>query len=99
MRTAAPSAQLSYSLRCRLEKCEFPKRTEVCSMSKDGCSPLFIACKRGNVEVRRMRQRLRNSNSFLKFSPFSHIETADFQGMVEPIVTKGGYTNFCGSIP
>ena len=48
---AAPSAQLSYPLRCRLEKCDFPKRREVCAMSKDGCSPLFIACKRGNVEV------------------------------------------------
>ena len=51
VRTAAPSAQLSYPLRCRLEKCDFPKRREVCAMAKDGCSPLFIACKRGNVEV------------------------------------------------
>ena len=51
VRTAAPSAQLSASLRFRLEKCDFPKRQEVCAMSKDGCSPLFIACKRGNVEV------------------------------------------------
>jgi len=51
VRTAAPSAQLSASLRFRLEKCDFPKRQEVCAMSKDGCSPLFIACKRGNVEI------------------------------------------------
>ena len=51
VKTAAPSAQLSYNLRNRLERYERPCRGEICSQVKEGCSPLFIACKKGNVEV------------------------------------------------
>ena len=51
IRSAAPGAQLSYSLRCRLERCEFKTRSEICSKAKDGSTPLFVACKKGNVEI------------------------------------------------
>jgi ankyrin repeat protein len=51
VRSAAPGAQLSYNLRCRLERCDFKVRSEICSRAKDGSTPLFIACKRGNVEI------------------------------------------------
>ncbi len=44
VRNAAPSAQLSYSLRSRLERVERPDRRGVVSRikDKDGCSPLFL---------------------------------------------------------
>lgn len=51
VKCAAPSAQLSYTLRCRLERCEREIRRIICERTKDGCSPLFVACKKGNVEV------------------------------------------------
>lgn len=51
VKLAAPSAQLSYGLRCRLERCDRDYRQVLCSNIKDGCSPLFLACKRGNFEV------------------------------------------------
>jgi ankyrin repeat protein len=51
VKSAAPGAQLSYSLRCRLERCDFKVRSEICSRPRDGSTPLFIACKRGNVEI------------------------------------------------
>lgn len=53
VRNAAPSAQLSYSLRSRLERVERTDRRGVVSRikEKDGCSPLFLACKKGNVEI------------------------------------------------
>eukprot|EP00096_Caligus_rogercresseyi_P003603 TRINITY_DN16864_c0_g1_i1.p1 TRINITY_DN16864_c0_g1~~TRINITY_DN16864_c0_g1_i1.p1 ORF type:complete len:181 (-),score=43.32 TRINITY_DN16864_c0_g1_i1:8-550(-) len=51
VKCAAPSAQLSYSLRSRLERCEKSTRREITSRVKDGTSPLFIACKKGNVEI------------------------------------------------
>ena len=47
----APSAHLSFPLRCRMEKLDVEARKEICSKSKEGCSPLFVACKKGNVEV------------------------------------------------
>jgi len=50
-RCAAPSAQLSYSLRSRLERVERLERRGVVSRIREGCSPLFIACKKGNVEI------------------------------------------------
>jgi hypothetical protein len=31
VRSAAPAAQLSYNLRCRLERVEFRSRSEICS--------------------------------------------------------------------
>jgi len=51
VRLAAPSAQLTYTLRSRLERVDRLHRRAVVSRIKDGCSPLFIACKKGNVEI------------------------------------------------
>ncbi|XP_023335269.1 protein fem-1 homolog A [Eurytemora carolleeae] len=51
VRLAAPSAQLTYTLRSRLEKVERVERRGIVSRVKEGCSPLFIACKKGNVEI------------------------------------------------
>ena len=51
VRLAAPCAQLSYNLRCRLERCDPKIRSEICSRSKEGSNPLFTACKKGNVEI------------------------------------------------
>ncbi|KAK6633111.1 hypothetical protein RUM43_012855 [Polyplax serrata] len=48
---ADPGARLSYHLRNRLEKLPKNVRREIASLSKDGCTPLFIACKRGHVEI------------------------------------------------
>lgn len=47
----APGARLSYMLRTRLDRFQRAERTEIVSRTKDGCAPLFVACKRGNVEV------------------------------------------------
>lgn len=51
VRTAAPSSQLSASLRSRLERCDPMQRREICSKSKDGSTPLFSACKKGKAEI------------------------------------------------
>ncbi|XP_011137078.1 protein fem-1 homolog A [Harpegnathos saltator] len=47
----APGARLTYSLRNRLEKYKKDVRREIVSRTKEGCAPLFIACKKGNVEI------------------------------------------------
>jgi len=47
----APGAQLTYALRNRLEKYKREVRKDIVSRMKDGCAPLFIACKRGHVEI------------------------------------------------
>ncbi|XP_012287674.1 protein fem-1 homolog CG6966 [Orussus abietinus] len=47
----APGARLSYKLRNRLEKFKVDTRKQIVSRTKDGCAPLFIACKRGQVEI------------------------------------------------
>lgn len=51
VKKAAPCAQLTYWLRNQLERCDEQERSELASRVKDGCSPLFIACKKGNVEI------------------------------------------------
>jgi len=52
VKSAAPGARLTYNLRTRLERFSKPDRKEiVCKLNKDGCAPLFIACKRGHVEI------------------------------------------------
>jgi len=51
VKLAAPSAQLHYTLRSRLERVERADRHTVVSRIKEGCSPLFLACKKGNVEI------------------------------------------------
>ncbi|XP_048505625.1 protein fem-1 homolog C isoform X2 [Athalia rosae] len=48
---AAPEARLTYQLRNRLEKYKIEIRKEIVCRTKDGCAPLFIACKRGHVEI------------------------------------------------
>lgn len=47
----APGARISYALRNRLEKYKADIRQDIVSRMKDGCAPLFIACKRGHVEI------------------------------------------------
>ncbi|XP_026827953.1 protein fem-1 homolog A isoform X2 [Ooceraea biroi] len=47
----APGAQLTYALRNQLEKYKQEERKEIVSRMKDGCAPLFIACKRGHVDI------------------------------------------------
>lgn len=51
IRHAAPGARLAYMLRNRLEKYKTEELKELVSRTKDGCAPLFIACKRGHVEI------------------------------------------------
>ena len=43
--------QLSYSLRSRIERVDRRDRRQIVSRIREGCSPLFIACKKGNVEI------------------------------------------------
>lgn len=50
-RYAAPGARLSYQLRAQLERFCKEVRKEIACRVKDGCAPLFVACKRGNVEI------------------------------------------------
>lgn len=47
----APGAQLTYALRNRLEKYKREVRKDIVSREKEGCTALFIACKRGHVEI------------------------------------------------
>ena len=51
VKSAAPGARLTYSLRTKLEKYPKSDRKEIASRVKDGCAPLFIACKRGHIEI------------------------------------------------
>ena len=48
---AAPGARLSCQLRTQLEKFCREVRREIACRVKDGCAPLFVACKRGHVEI------------------------------------------------
>ncbi|KAJ8960036.1 hypothetical protein NQ318_009473 [Aromia moschata] len=48
---AAPGARLSYTLRNKLEKYSQEVRRDIVNRIKVGCSPLFIACKKGQVEI------------------------------------------------
>ncbi|KAG8269251.1 hypothetical protein J6590_004547 [Homalodisca vitripennis] len=48
---AAPGARLSYAIRTRLERFSKEHRKEIVCRLKDGCAPLFIACKRGHLEI------------------------------------------------
>jgi len=51
VKSAAPCSQLTYKLRNQLERCDLSVRSELASRVFEGCSPLFIACKKGNVEI------------------------------------------------
>ncbi|KAH9528459.1 ankyrin repeat protein mann-cup [Dermatophagoides farinae] len=50
-RQAAPGARLTYSLRNRLEKLTLDERKRIVNRLYEGCSSLFMACKRGNVDI------------------------------------------------
>lgn len=53
VRAAAPGARLSYLLRNNLERLDKAERQELVSIvgKPDGCAPLFVACKKGNLEI------------------------------------------------
>lgn len=48
---STPGARLLFALRNKLEKFSFDARKEIVNRVKQGCSPLFIACKKGQVEI------------------------------------------------
>ncbi|KAF4533131.1 hypothetical protein B566_EDAN007942 [Ephemera danica] len=48
---AAPGARLSYQMRNRLERFQREDRREIVTRTSNGCAPLFIACKRGHLEI------------------------------------------------
>lgn len=50
-RLAAPGAKLSYSCRSKLERLSREDRKELVSRLKEGCTPLFVSCKKGNVDI------------------------------------------------
>lgn len=50
-RLAAPGARLTYNIRGRLERFSSEERQEIVSRIREGCAPLFVACKKGNVEI------------------------------------------------
>ncbi|XP_049705246.1 protein fem-1 homolog A [Helicoverpa armigera] len=50
-RHSAPGARLSAKLRTALERMSPAERRALCGRKLDGCAPLFVACKRGNVEI------------------------------------------------
>ena len=50
-RHAPPGSKLSYSLRHRLSKFSPDTRREIVNRTKSGCAPLFLACKRGQLEM------------------------------------------------
>ncbi|KPJ10037.1 Protein fem-1-like CG6966 [Papilio machaon] len=50
-RHSPPGARLSKKLRAGLEKMRPEERRELCRRMRDGCAPLFVASKRGNVEI------------------------------------------------
>ena len=53
VRSAAPGARLSPILRNSLERLEKAERKDLVSIvsRSDGCAPLFVACKKGNLEI------------------------------------------------
>nr|AWC26115.1 Fem-1B [Artemia franciscana] len=50
-RLSRPGANLCHGLRFRLERFNEKERKTIVNKKKDGCTPLFIAAKRGNVEI------------------------------------------------
>ena len=48
---SVPGSRLSNSLRNRLEKYPLNIRREIVNRVKVGCSPLFLACKKGQTEI------------------------------------------------
>ncbi|XP_047526139.1 protein fem-1 homolog C [Pieris napi] len=50
-RHSAPGARLTARVRTALERLSPVQRREVVSPTRDGCAPLFVACRRGNAEL------------------------------------------------
>lgn len=50
-RRAAPGARLSNTLRMKLQRYPLEVRRDIVNRIKVGCSPLFIACKKGQTEI------------------------------------------------
>lgn len=50
-RLARPGSNFSYYLRMRLEKFPVETRKEIASRLRDGCAPLFVACRKGQLEM------------------------------------------------
>ncbi|GIZ02098.1 protein fem-1 homolog A-B [Caerostris extrusa] len=50
-RLASPGGHLSFNLRCKLERFTLLERHEIVSRIREGCAPLFLSCKKGNVEI------------------------------------------------
>ena len=50
-KVCSETSKLSKHLRDKLESYPREIRKEIVKRTKDGCSPLFIACRRGNVEI------------------------------------------------
>ncbi|KAF9811084.1 hypothetical protein SFRURICE_012483 [Spodoptera frugiperda] len=50
-RHSAPGARLSAKMRTALERMSPSERRALCDRRLDGCAPLFVACRRGNVEI------------------------------------------------
>ena len=48
---APPAARLSNGIRIKLERFSKHERCLIACQMKDGCAPLFVACKKGNVEI------------------------------------------------
>ena len=48
---AAPGAHFTFTVRNRLERFKKSERKEIVSRTQDECAPLFIACKKGNVDI------------------------------------------------
>ncbi|XP_038219572.1 protein fem-1 homolog CG6966 [Zerene cesonia] len=48
---SAPGARLSAKVRTTLERLRPEERRALVSRTRDGCAPLFVACRRGNAEL------------------------------------------------
>ena len=81
VKTAAPCSQLTYRLRNQLERCDLTVRSELASRVSEGCSPLFTACKKGNVEIQNnLKEEPRVKLSVLLGSLFDlHFATVEIE--------------------
>ena len=51
VKKAKHCSMLTPRLKNKLERCDLSVRSELASRVFEGCSPFFIACKKGNVEI------------------------------------------------
>ncbi|XP_077501382.1 ankyrin repeat protein mann-cup [Amblyomma americanum] len=50
-RLAPPGARLSYLVRNKIERLTREERKAIVSRIREGCAPLFVACKKGNSDI------------------------------------------------